>query len=171
MNRKNKHIPVRLSGLTDGAHELQYEVAPETIALPEQFRAPVNIDVHLDKGLQQIALRITVRTDAQYPCARCLDEVTVPVETEFMLVYTHDNSGETSEDDDIREIPANDPTVDLTDDVRDAALLGIPMRVICGEDEEGNALCQRPIPDSLRVESQEREDPRWEQLKSLKLKQ
>ena len=71
----------------------------------------------------------------------------------------------------MREINVSDPTVDLTDDVRDAALLGIPMRVICGEDEEGNALCRRPIPEALRVETQERDDPRWEQLKSLKLKQ
>ncbi len=171
MNSKHKHIPVRLSGLADGPHALEYEVAPGTIELPAHFRSPVSIDVALDKALHQVALRVTVRTVAHVPCDRCLDDVAVPVDTEFLLVYTHDNSAPASEDDDVRQINVNDPTIDLTEDVRDAAMLCIPMRVICGEDEAGNALCRRPIPDALRAEAQHREDPRWDKLKSLKLDQ
>ncbi|MCB2205197.1 DUF177 domain-containing protein [bacterium] len=171
MKSKHKHIPVRLSGLTDGQHQLQYTVDPGSIELPAEFRTPLSIDVTLDKAEHQIALRISVRSVAHLPCDRCLDEVDVPVETEFLLVFTHDNSGTSSEEDDVREIPVNDPTVDLAEDVRDAAMLCIPMRVICGEDDNGKSLCRNPIPDALRAERQQREDPRWDTLKSLKLDQ
>ena len=171
MNSKTKHIPVRLSGLADGAHELQYDVEPQLLDLPEQFVSPVHVDIHLDKGQHQVALRVSVHAEAQYPCDRCLDAVAVPVDTEFVLVYTHDNSGPSSEDDSVRPIDVSDPTVDISEDVRDAALLCIPMRIICGEDEQGAALCRQPIPEELRAEAQQREDPRWDKLKSLNLEQ
>lgn len=169
MNKKQKHIPVRLSGLVDGRHAFDYSVAPEEIDLPAEFKEPVSVHVDLDKTHSQIALRVKVETVAEYPCDRCLDPVRLPVQTDFVLVYAHDNSGADNDESDIREIPAHDPTVDIAEDVRDAALICIPMRRICGEDAEGNPLCRKPIPDALRVEKQEREDPRWDALRSLKI--
>lgn len=171
MNSRTKHIPVRLSGLADGTHESHYDVAPGTIDLPEQFQAPVVVDVQLDKATHQIALRVQVRSTATCPCDRCLEEVAVQVDKEFVLVYTQDKNERVSDDIDLRIIDMNDPVVDLTDDVRDAALLCIPMRVICGETDDGTSLCRHPIPESLRAESLQREDPRWDALKSLNLKQ
>lgn len=169
MNRKQKHIPVRLSGLVDGRHELDYTVAPAEIDLPDEFNEPVSVHVDLDKTHSQIALHVQVKTAATYPCDRCLDPVRIPVETNFVLVYAHDNSDAGEEDSDIREIPLHDPTVDIAKDVRDAAMLCIPMRHICGEDEEGNPLCGEPIPDELHAEKQRREDPRWDALRKLNL--
>lgn len=169
MKKKQKHIPVRLSGLVDGRHELEYTVAPEEIDLPEEFGEPVSVHVNLDKTHSQIALHVQVETAATYPCDRCLDPVRIPVMTDFVLVYAHDNSGSGDEESGIREIPVHDPTVDIAEDVRDAAMLCIPMRHICGEDAEGNPLCRKPIPDELRAEKQAREDPRWDALRKLKL--
>jgi uncharacterized protein len=171
MNSRTKHIPVRLSGLADGTHESHYEVAPGSIDLPEQFRDPVIVNVRLDKATHQIAMQVQVRSTAMFPCDRCLEDVVVPVEKEFVLVYTKDKEEQDSDNDDLRVIDMNDPVIDLTDDVRDAALLCIPMRIICGDTADGEALCRQPIPESLRAESLQREDPRWEALKSLNLKQ
>ncbi|MBN1447469.1 MAG: DUF177 domain-containing protein [Bacteroidetes bacterium] len=171
MSKTHKHIPVRLSGLADGIHALDYDVPPADLDLPPEFGETVVVHVDLDKTHKQITLRVHVDTVAVYPCDRCLEPVRIPVHTEVVLVYAHDNSDRAEEENDIRDIPAHDSTVDIADDVRDAALLCIPMRRICGENADGQSLCPRPIPDKLRTENHERSDPRWDALKSLNLDQ
>ena len=171
MNAKRKHIPVRLSGLVDGHHELTYSVPPADIELPEEFGVPVEVNVDLDKSHSQSALNVTIDTEAVYPCDRCLDPVRLSVHAQFTVIYTHDNAEAQPDDTEIRQIDVNDPIIDLAEDVRDAALLCIPMRHICGEDAAGNPLCARPIPDEHDAEKAERSDPRWDALKSLKLDQ
>jgi uncharacterized metal-binding protein YceD (DUF177 family) len=172
MNAKEKHIPVRLAGLGEGLHELLFDVAPAEIDLPAEFREEIAVRVDLDKTHHQAALHVFVRTEAVYPCDRCLEPVTIEVDTDFRLVYASDNSAESGGDEsEIRRIDSNDPVIDLSEDVRDAALLCIPMRRICGEDENGEPLCRDAIPPDRDAERQERTDPRWDVLKSLNLDQ
>lgn len=170
MNMRTKYIPIRLSGRAEGTEELSFSVEPSEIQLPKEFSAPLTVLVHLDVSHDQIVLRVDVRGEAVYPCDRCLDPVPLPVETRFYLVYTSGGADDIAIDaDDVRMIDHNDPVADLADDVRDAAMLCIPMRKICGEDEHGNALCRTTIPDHLNADAQEKSDPRWDALKSLKL--
>jgi len=170
MNARTKHIPIRLSGRAEGIEELAFTVAPSDLALPAEFSAPLDVAVRLDVSSDQIVLRITVAGEAVYPCDRCLDPVRLPVKSRFTLVYnTGDNEAGDVESDDVRVIDHTDPVADLSDDVRDAALVCIPMRITCGEDEQGKALCKTPIPDHLNADAQERTDARWDALKSLKL--
>jgi len=171
MNAKRKHIPVRLSGLADGHHELSYSVSPADIDLPGEFGTSVSVNVDLDKSHSQSALHITIDTEAEYLCDRCLDPVRLAVQSDFMVIYTHESSEKRPDDTEIRQIDVNDPIIDLAEDVRDAALLCIPMRRICGEDAAGNPLCKSPIPDEHNAEKAVRTDPRWDSLKSLKLDQ
>ncbi len=172
MNAKQKHIPVRLAGLGDGVHELLFDVDPEEIDLPAEFREKIAVRVDLDKTHHQAALHVFVRAAAVYPCDRCLEPVTIEVDTDFRLVYANDNSAESGEEEsEIRRIDVNDPVIDLSDDVRDAALLCIPMRRVCGEDENGEPLCRDAIPPEHDADRQEKADPRWDALKSLKLDQ
>lgn len=172
MTSKKKHIPVRLAGISDGVHELTFEVPPADIDLPSEFGREVNVRIEVDKTHHQVGVHAFVHTIAQYPCDRCLEPVSIDVETDFRIVYVHDNSAEGGEDDrDIRAIDPGDPVADLAEDVREAALLCIPMRVVCGEDEHGEALCRDAIPSDRDADAQAKEDPRWDKLKSLNLDQ
>lgn len=172
MTSKQKHIPIRLAGLSDGVHDLRFDVAPADIGLPAEFGTPVDVRVDVDKTHHQVAVHAFVRTTAVYPCDRCLEPVSIDVDTDFRIVFVHDNSAEGMEDDrDIRAIDVNDPVVDLAEDVREAALLCVPMRRVCGENEHGESLCARAIPAERDADASEREDSRWEKLKSLKFDQ
>lgn len=172
MTSKQKHIPVRLAGLSDGVHELRFELAPADIDLPVEFVQAVAVRVEVDKTIHQVAVHVFVRTAAQYACDRCLEPVEIPVDTDFRIVFVHDNSAEGGEDDrDIRPIDPGDPVADLAEDVREAALLCIPMRRVCGEDEHGESRCRGVIPESRDADTQPKDDPRWEKLKSLNLDQ
>ncbi len=170
MNARTKHIPVRLSGRAEGIEELTYTVDPADLKLPAEFSAPLDVAVRLDVAHDQIVLRVNVVGEAVYPCDRCLDPVRLPVKSRFALVYnTSEREAGEPDADDVRLIDHNDPVADLADDVRDAALVCIPMRITCGEDELGDPLCKTPIPDHLNADSQDRIDARWDALKSLKL--
>lgn len=172
MTSKQKHIPIRLTGLSDGVHELRFDVAPADIELPAEFGPRVDVRVDIDKSHHQVAVHAFVRTSAVYPCDRCLEAVSINVETEFRIVFVHDNSADGMEDDrDIRAIDPSEPVTDLADDVREAALLCIPMRRVCGENEEGEPLCAKAIPVERDADATPREDMRWDTLKSLKFDQ
>lgn len=172
MNAKHKHIPVRLAGLDDGLHTFFFTADPAEIELPPEFDKSVEVRVDLDKTHKQTALHVFVSTAAVYPCDRCLRPVTLAVETDFRLLYVHDNSAEGGEsNEDVRRIDVNRPVIDLSSDVRDAALVQIPMRRICGEDEEGEPLCRDAIPPERDADAQSHADPRWEKLKSVSFDQ
>ncbi|MBR9977393.1 MAG: DUF177 domain-containing protein [Bacteroidetes bacterium] len=172
MNAQHKNIPVRLAGLDDGLHTFHFTVDPAEIELPPEFDRSVEVRVDLDKTHQQTALHTFVNTTAVYPCDRCLRPVALAVETDFRLLYVHDNSAEIGEsDEDIRRIDVNHPVIDLSSDVRDAALVQIPMRRICGEDEEGEPLCRDAIPPERDADEHPRVDPRWDKLRSVNFDQ
>ena len=172
MTSKQKHIPVRLAGMSDGVHELRFEVVPADIDLPGEFGQTVDVRVDVDKTHHQVAVHAFVRTTAEYPCDRCLEPVRIEVDTDFRIVYIHDNSAEGGQDDrDIRQIDPSDPVADLAEDVREAALLCIPMRRVCGGDTEGEPQCRGILPDDRNADTQPKEDSRWDKLKSLNLDQ
>ncbi len=169
MKRKEKHIPVHVGGLADGTHETRIHVQAADLELPEGFDKSISISLVVDKSLSQIMLKARVQTAATYPCDRCFDPVVIPVDQSFTLVYAHDNETARSfDDDDIRVLDDSDPVIDLADDVRDFAMLSIPIRITCGEDEQGNPACRSEPPASYFKGGDEDIDPRWDALRTLK---
>jgi uncharacterized protein len=172
MNFRTKHIPVRLTGMAVGVYTFDFRVAPHDLEMPESFEQPIVVHVQLDASHAQVLLTVDVETEATMPCDRCLDPVSVPVRTRFRLLYRHDEEVPVRDDDEdgeVRAIDMNEPVVDIAEDVRDAAVVCIPMRNICGEKDDGTPLCRTPIPGDRLLEAEERRDPRWDALRSLEL--
>jgi len=168
MKRKEKHIPVHVGGLLDGIHETRIHVQSTDLDLPDTFDERISVRVAIDKSHSQILLKVRIRTEATYPCDRCFDPVVIPVDQSFTLVYAHNNDAARSfDDDDIRVLDDNEQVVDLADDVHDFAMLSIPMRITCGEDEQGNPTCRNEPPASFFSGGEDDIDPRWDTLRSL----
>jgi uncharacterized metal-binding protein YceD (DUF177 family) len=162
-------IPIRISGLSDGVHEFDLVASPAAIGLPPEFREDVAVHVHLDKTHSQVVLTADIRTSAVFPCDRCLEPVHIPVEQSFALMLSKDSAdAKLIDDEDTRVIDPNEPLIDIGPDTRDTALLAIPMRRVCGEDENGEPLCI-DTETARRAIAQERPpDTRWEALAKLK---
>jgi uncharacterized metal-binding protein YceD (DUF177 family) len=168
MKKNVLHIPIRISGIADGQHDFALTAEPADIGLSEEFPTPIDVRVHMDKTHAQIILTIDVASSAVFPCDRCLDPITVPVTQHFVLMYARDiAAARTLDDDEVRLIDSNAAFIDIGDDVREYALLSIPMRRICGEDADGKPLCKSPISAEIFVPSDARVDPRWEKLRLL----
>ena len=87
---------------------------------------------YLCPGDNRISVRAGVTAVADTRCSRCLEPVSVPVSAELDALFDRQ---EDPEDPDLYSFEAS--TVELTDAVRDALLLELPMRCLCAEDCKG----------------------------------
>lgn len=173
MKRDTYHIPIRIAGLSDGQHAFDETVPTHELELPAEFRQELSVHVIMDKHHSHIVLTVDLTGEAMYPCDRCLEPVRIPVAQHFLLYYARDpGAARMLDEDDVRIVDANAPSIDIAEDVRDYALLAVPMRRTCGENEDGSPVCVAA--DAAIIgeagESQEDDapvDPRWEKLKSL----
>lgn len=177
MKRDAYHIPIRIAGLSDGQHEFDETVPPRNLELPAEFGQDLSVHVVMDKSHAHIVLTVDISGEAMYPCDRCLEPVRIPVAQHFLLYYARDpGAARMLEEDDVRMIDPSAPWVDIAEDVRDYALLAVPMRRTCGEDELGQPRCTAAA-DAAAADAGERAgeqageadvDPRWEKLKDIK---
>lgn len=169
MKIRDLHIPIRVSGLSEGVHEFELAANPGEIGLPAEFVAAIRLQITLDKTHSQLVLKAKAETTAVFPCDRCLDPVTVPVERAFVLFFAQDpDSARVMDEEDIRLLDPHQPVIDIGDDVRDYLLLAVPMRRICGEKADGSPACRNAIVDTIPAEADDSIDPRWEQLKNIR---
>lgn len=80
----------------------------------------------------RISVRAVAKADVRAHCSRCLEEVLTPVEAEIDAVYSRVPD---PEDPDLYGFEGY--ALDLTDAVKDALVLELPMRFICRPDCKG----------------------------------
>jgi uncharacterized protein len=166
MKNDTQHIILHLSGLADGDYTFQYELPEGALDLPDSFREKYDVRVELNKLRSQYVVKCTAETTSVHPCDRCLEPVHLQHKRTFTIIFTYGAGGGDAqfEKDEVRTLDPSDPKIDLTDEVREALLLGIPMRITCS-DEPGKPECVNPYLQDYQQGS-ESVDPRWEVLKS-----
>ena len=87
-------------------------------------------------GNDRVSLTGKVSARADTRCSRCLEPASFPITAELDAVFDRQPD---PEDPDLYSFEAS--TIELTDAVRDALLLSMPMRVLCKEDCKG--LCSQ----------------------------
>lgn len=138
---------INLATLPPGTSRLEVDAAPAGLGLPEgEWPSPVRAGLSLDKAGEQVTVRGKVRTAARLECVRCLKTFDLAVETD--LVVHADRAGRSRhvvEEDDLERddyMKFHDGrTLDVSEEVREALLLEIPMAPRCREDCRG--LCPR----------------------------
>ena len=81
---------------------------------------------------ERVNIRGKVESVLKSRCVRCLEETQMPLTAEVDAVYAKE---ENPDDPDLYQFEAS--TIDLTDAVRDALIMEIPMRILCKEDCKG----------------------------------
>ena len=117
--------------------EEQVEVEPmEYLSDPLAFK-DVNVKgEYVCAGDDRISVKAEVNARAETRCSRCLDPVAIPVRADVDALYVRQPD---PDDPDLYSYDSS--TVVLTDAVRDALLLNMPLRVLCSEACRG--LCPR----------------------------
>jgi uncharacterized protein len=124
--------------------------------------APLEVDATLESIDGAVTVTGTVRVHWSAECRRCLDPVTGTATVDLREVFeVQPIDGET--------YPIEGDEVDLEPVVRDAALLNLPLSVLCRPD------CEGPVPEVLPVvvdsnqAGEPARDPRWAALDALRL--
>lgn len=136
------------------------------------LRDPVALDLHLDSVVDGILVRGTLGFTLDLPCARCLEPQRHDREVTVTELFIDPAKREDDEDDEPGyELLDGATAIDLSTLVRDALLLGLPLRILCTEDCQG--LCPTCGADRNRIDCGHADragiDPRWSPLADLDL--
>jgi uncharacterized protein len=167
-----KNLPalmrIQLASLSDGSHAYHFDAVPADLGLPEQFRAPITVEVALEKSGNQIALRTTVRGAGRFVCDRCLGEFPRDLAASYHMVYVRDPAeAERFDPAEVQVLPPAMTVIDLAEDVRQTILLSVPLKLLCAEECRGLCPSCGTNRNTGSCECREEEsDPRWEQLRN-----
>jgi uncharacterized protein len=159
--------------ITPGTLEYASDIRQVT-PLPVQGVADLLVENHsATSHINDIRLRAHYSAGFEVLCARCLEPVAVPLESEFDLIFRPEaadaNPGEHSITPDETEIGYYQESGLLLEDVvREQVLLSLPTRTLCTEDCKG--LCPRCGQNLNQAKCSCDEapaDPRWNALAGL----
>jgi len=165
-------MKIKLRGLKEGEHSFSFvESAPVYALDPERFAGGINSTAAVDVQGYNYYIKIATDLGVNLQCDRCLDPFTRQLRVETRVIYTEDPSLDPEhEQEGLYLLPANDDTADLTEDVRQSILLGMPVKVLCKESCGG--LCPQCGVNRNREKCScvaKTDDSRWEALKNIKM--
>ena len=168
-------MEIDLKGLTEGLNRLHMAISPADVGMeiPEiPVSSPIHLELQLSKRRDTFLIEGRVRTSAALECARCLDSFHQDIEETIALVVRRGDVPRVDElDDEVKVIAAEAEAVDLSEEIRDAVLLSLPVKPLCSEECQGLCpLCGQ----NLNREGacgchQEIIDPRWEALRAIEV--
>jgi uncharacterized protein len=133
---ENFRVKVHLPAYPVGVHRIREDLTPAELELdPEVFRA-VHADLILDRHDPYLQFEFRLRADVSLQCDRCLVDFTTVVETRSPMIYLlgSPTRGEAIDDPDLTVVPLHTTELDLTADLRDALILGLPGKRLCTEE-------------------------------------
>ncbi len=132
---------IKISNLSDGSYSYKFEGEVAEIGLSEPYTGRYETNLELSKFQDQIILNSETKIKAGMDCDRCGEEYDQVIKSEHKMVYLLRGTEEENESTDIVCLNADADRINIKDDVRDYALLAIPMKKLCNEDCKG--LCYR----------------------------
>ncbi len=123
---------------------------------------------------QAVAVNGHVETLAQVDCDRCLKPVQLPVSTDFALEYITGADYESSSvaalsEEEMSVSVFDGESIDVDEIVKEQILLTVPVRALCREDCKGICPeCGLDLNTGQCNCADDKVDPRWAALKSLK---
>ncbi|NWF51199.1 MAG: DUF177 domain-containing protein [Ignavibacteriaceae bacterium] len=162
---------IKISGLLDGVHNFLFEEPVEKLDLSEPFQGNIKAEVKLNKSHHQIVLDSKLRAKAQFQCDRCGIDFDQMLEANFEVVYLFGSSPAASENLNLTYLPYDADKINISQDVRDYALLSVPMKKLCSEDCKGLCpKCGRNLNEGKCDCKFDEIDSRWQPLIELKNK-
>lgn len=166
-------IKIKVSNLTNGRYDYDFKGKVAGIDVSGPYVDDYETRVVLNKFDNQIILDAETNIVANLICDRCASEFQSVITSKYRLIYLFTQNIEHSENDRIDVVYLHPETdkIDITKDIRDYAILALPMKKLCLEDCKGLCPnCGKNLNEASCNCKNEKIDPRWEPLQKLKLK-
>jgi uncharacterized protein len=164
-------MKIKISNLSDGIHNFNFDEAVKDIQLSEPFFGNILVDAELNKAHGQLVLSANITAKANFDCDRCTSNFDTTITNSYQMVYMVGMEPEESDSINIAYLPPDADTIVLDGDVRDYAVLAIPMKKLCSEDCKGLCIkCGKNLNEGDCTCNHEKIDDRWLPLMELKNK-
>ncbi len=166
-------IKIKVSNLANGRYDFDFEGKVSDLEISEPYVGNFNSNVSLNKFDNQIVLDSETGITANLVCDRCAKEFQVVIKSKLKMVYLFRVNFDESESEreEVVYIHPGTDKIDLDKDIRDYALLAVPMKQLCSDDCKGLCLkCGKNLNEGLCDCTEEIIDPRWEAIQKLKTK-
>lgn len=165
-------IIIKIHNFSDGIHELNFNEPVKNLGLEEPFYDSVLCKILMDKSTSQIVINCELAVNAKLICDRCGAEFKRELKNNFQNVYIFSNQPEETESENLIYLSREADKINLTDDIRDYAILSVPMKILCDEDCKG--LCYKCGAnlnyESCSCEKTQNENSVWSALEKIKNK-
>ncbi len=164
---------IQITGLPPGPQIFEHR-GPAKDYLDDRIRFPGEIHVTATLEWEGDVLRILLETEVpgHFICDRCAGNFDRVHRCRETFYFAFEDASLSPEDDLVGRIPTGAVTLDISQEIRDTAILGLPYKILCREDCRG--ICPHCGAD-LNFEScscpSTRTDPRWDALRKLKQKE
>jgi len=167
---KNYIIPFK--GLSFGVHDYNWEIDKkffEAIENTEINEGNLTVDLNLEKQERMMIFSFSITGEIKTQCDRCLDDLYIPIELNEVMYYKFGLESK-EESDDVIILSDNEYQIDISELINEYIILSLPLKKVHPADENGNNDCNKEVIKKLEELSEKKTiDPRWEQLKNLKL--
>lgn len=153
--KNNDSYKINYRALNEGERDIHFFIDPQmfiSVVDGEIHGGECNVNVHLTKKLSTLRLEIAIEGDVTVSCDRCLEDVSVPVRFDGVLIVNVTSEVQTSEfviDDKSEDTLLLNPMIeelDLKEYLYDSIILSLPIQRIHEDNDEGVSLCN---PDML----------------------
>ena len=160
---------IKISNLSEGEHNFVFEDKVDVLDLGKPFYGKYKSSVILNKLHDQLILSVTSDFKVKYECDRCGKSFKSSLTSDYKMVYLMNEAQLETDSINISYLSRTADKIDTTNDVREFALLSVPMKKLCKENCKG--LCPKCGSDLNKEKCKcitEEIDPRWKPLMDLK---
>jgi uncharacterized metal-binding protein YceD (DUF177 family) len=167
-----KEFNIRFRGLSVGFHKYNWEIDKKFFEAFENADiedSNLKVEVMLEKQDRMMILNFTIQGEVKVLCDRCLDDLHLPVDLkEIYIIKFGPEKKEESEN--VIVIPESEYQIDISLLINEYVTLSLPIRKVHADNDDGSTGCNRVVIKKLEELSKNTTmDPRWEQLKNIKL--
>lgn len=161
---------IKIAGLSDDVHEFVFEDKIDKLDLKEPFFGNYVAKIELKKFHNQIILNSDIYTTAAFQCDRCGTDFKADLRNKFQIVYLFGNYSKENNVENVVYLSSDTDKINLFNELRDYALLSVPMKKLCREDCKGLCYtCGKNLNEDP-CDCGKQADPRWQPLVDLKKK-
>ena len=166
-------IKIKVSNLANGRDDFYFNGNVNDLKIPDPYSGKFRINIVLNKFDNQIILDAETYIPANFICDRCARDFQAEINSKFKMVYLFRSNIDESENEKGEVVYLHPETdkIELDDDIRDYAILAVPMKKLCSEECKGLCpKCGKNLNDGPCNCTEEIIDPRWEPILKMKTK-
>ena len=166
-------IKIKVSNLANGKYDFDFTGNVSELDIPEPYAGKFRTNVVLNKFDNQIILDAESFIPVNLICDRCARDFQSEINSKFKMVYLFRSNADETENEKAELVYLHPETdkIELDEDVRDYAILAIPMKRLCSENCKGLCpKCGKNLNDGPCNCTDEIVDPRWEPILKMKTK-